>query len=239
MFVGFLRDITVRKQSEKELQQLTGRLIHLQDEERKRIATELHDSLGQSLVIIKNRATIGLRDSADCERMSEQLEEISSTATAAIDEVHEIAHNLRPYELDRLGLIKALEAMIAKLAKSSAIHFAADLDGVDGLLSSAAETSIYRIVQEGLNNVIKHAEATEAQISIKRVDSRLVVSIKDNGKGLEHSGLHADGVGLGLIGIAERARLLGGSMEVKDQTGGGTRMIVTLGLPEGANGERV
>lgn len=239
MFVGFLRDITVRKQSEQELQQLTGRLIHLQDEERKRIASELHDSLGQSLVIIKNRATIGLRDTTDTERVTEQLEEISSAATAAIDDVHEIAHNLRPYELDRLGLVKALEAMIAKLAKSSSIQFFADPDHIDGLLSPAAETSVYRIVQEGLNNVMKHAGATEARVSLKRLNGRLVVSVSDNGKGIKLAATNDNGGGLGLAGIAERARLLGGALQVKSDGASGTEMTITIKSSESGNGQDV
>jgi signal transduction histidine kinase len=222
------KDIDERKQAQMEMQHLTGQLIHLQDEERKRIARELHDGLGQSLVIIKNRATIGLRDASDADRITEQLEEISSTATAAIDEVHEIAHNLRPYELDRLGLVKALATMVDKLANSSSIQFSADLDEIDGLLSPTGETSVYRIVQEGLNNVVKHAQATKARVSIKHVNGDLILSVSDNGKGLRRGGVSRDGSGLGLAGIAERARLLGGSLAVQSPPSGGTNIVVKL-----------
>lgn len=239
MFIGFLRDITARKQAEDQMQRLTGQLIHLQDEERKRIAGELHDGLGQSLVIIKNRATIGLRDTVDSDRVREQLEEISSTATAAIDEVHEIAHNLRPYELDRLGLVKALETMVNKLAHSSSVRFFADLDRIDGFLSPAAETSIYRIVQESLNNVVKHAAATEARVSVKQVDRQLIVSVSDNGSGIDRSVANGNGGGFGLVGIAERARLLGGSLEIESPPAGGTKIIVTVRPSESVNGGQV
>lgn len=227
------RDISERKRAQRELQDLTGRIIYLQDEERQRIAGELHDSLGQSLVIIKNRAMICLRDPTFVERVSEQLEEISSTATAAIDEVHEIAHNLRPYELDRLGLVKAIETMVRKLANSSSIEFATKLDPVDGLLAREAETSVYRIIQEGLNNVVKHSQATKASVSLKRTSDKLEIQVTDNGKGItkHHEGA-GDARGLGLAGVAERARMLGGSSAVESSPHRGTKLIVILHLSE-------
>ena len=123
-----IRDITERMKSERALRELTGRLIHLQDEERRRIAAELHDGLGQSLAIIRNRATICLRDTSDGDRVSEQLEEISATAASAIDEVREIAHNLRPYELDRLGLAEAVKSMVSKVSDSTSIRLSSDLE---------------------------------------------------------------------------------------------------------------
>lgn len=228
-----------RKQAEEELQRLAGQLILLQEEERRRIAAELHDSLGQSLVVIKNRATICLRDATDTYRITEQLEEISSTATSAIDEVHEIAHNLRPYELDRLGLVKAVEAMLSKISNSSSIRLSSQLDKIDGLLSPAAETNVFRIIQEGLSNVVKHADATEAHVAVKQDDSRLIVSISDNGKGFRgQNGEVGRGAGFGLAGIAERARMLGGSSALETRPLGGTTLIVTLSLSEMRNGRQ-
>ena len=173
-----------RRASEENLRKLSGRLLYLQDEERRRIAAELHDGLGQSLAIINNRALIGLRDAADSDRVTEQFEEISFAASSAIDEVREIAHNLRPHELDKLGLIQAVKSMVAKVSDSSAIRFSSDLDEFDGLLPLEAETSIYRIVQEGLNNIVKHADATEALVSVKRIGNELVITVSDNGKGI-------------------------------------------------------
>ncbi len=232
-YVGSAMDITEIKLAERKLRSLMGQLINLQDEERRRIAAELHDSLGQSLVIMKHRAMLCLRELNSGDRISEQLEEISSTATSAIDELHEIAHNLRPYELDRLGLVKAVETMVAKLGSSLAIQLSADLDQIDGLLSPAAETSVYRIVQEGLNNVVKHAEAREAVVGIKKFEDRLVISVTDNGKGItSHEEETANNGGFGLAGIAERARMLGGSCVVESQPEKGTTLTVKLRLTE-------
>ena len=225
------RDISDRKQAQRESQELAARLIHLQEEERRRIVAELHDSLGQSLVIIKNRAMICLRDTSALERVTEQLEEISNTATSAIDEVHEIAHNLRPFELDRLGLVKAIEEMVSKLANSSVIEFSTDLDPIDGLLSHADETSVYRIIQEGLNNVIKHAEATKGTVSVKRNSDKLIIDVSDNGKGIKKLAAELNGHGFGLTSVAERARMLGGSSAVESTNQSGTKMVVSLPLP--------
>jgi len=230
-YIGSAIDITEVKLAERKLQRLMGELINLQDEERRRISAELHDSLGQSLVIIKHRSMLCLQEFTGSDRISEQLEEISSSATAAIDELHEIAHNLRPYELDRLGLVKAVESMLAKLGTSVAMQLSADLDQIDGLLPPAAETSVYRIVQEGLSNVVKHANARKAFVGIKKVEDRLVISVWDNGKGIgtPHKERENKG-GFGLAGIAERARMLGGSCVIESQPELGTTLTVKIEL---------
>src|SRR3954463_438646 len=144
--------------------QLAGRLLMLQDEERQRVAAELHDGLGQSLAIIKNRAQMGIRNGANPDRILEHLEEISATAAASIQEVREIAYNLRPYELDRLGLGAAIESMVERVSNSTSIRLTADLESMEDLLSPEAEISVYRIVQEALSNVIQHSKATAARI---------------------------------------------------------------------------
>jgi signal transduction histidine kinase len=225
------------RRSQRAVQHLSGRLLMLQDEERRRVAAELHDGLGQNLAIIKNRAMIGLRDQTDHGRAREQLEEIAATATASIAEVREIAHNLRPYELDRLGLATAIESMIERVSDSTTIKLSANLERIEGLLSPEAETSVYRIVQEGLNNVIKHSKATAAQIDIKRTGNQLAISVHDNGAGISAPVTGANGNqanGFGLVGIAERVRVLGGSLVVDSQPARGTAINISLELANGA-----
>jgi len=223
-----------RLRSEQNVQNLAGRLMNLQEQERHRIAGELHDGLGQSLAIIRNRATICLRDGVDRVILEEQLEEISSTALGAIDEVRKMAHNLRPYELDRLGLARAIESMVDKIGESTSIKLSARLDKIDGVLSPDAEMSIYRIVQEGLNNVINHAEATEAKVDLEHNENELIVTVADNGKGIETKSPR-NGQGHGLTGIAERARMLGGTVKIDSRQGKGTILSVRLRLSEEEN----
>jgi PAS domain S-box-containing protein len=228
-YIGSCVDISERKQNEQALQHLTARLFMLQDEERQRVAAELHDGLGQSLAIIKNRAQMGLRNPSNPDRIMEQLEEISATATASILEVREIAHNLRPYELDRLGLGAAIESMVERVSNSTSISLSADLERMDDLLSPEAETSVYRIVQEALNNVIKHSKATAARIEVRTSGRQMTISVTDNGKGIPVSAGNgnSDG-GFGLAGIAERVRGLGGFFEIISQPEGGTTLTVHL-----------
>lgn len=236
---GVTLDITERKRDELALQQLSGRLLMLQDEERSRVASELHDGLGQSLAIIKNRALIGLQDQTNHDRAIDQLEEIAETATAAILEVREIAYNLRPYQLDRLGLVAAIKFMITRVSESTTLNLASDLERIDGLLSPEAETSVYRIVQEGLNNVVKHSSATAARVEIKRGGGKLAISVQDNGKGISRDAPSGNGTkrnargGVGLAGIAERVRLLDGSFAIDSEPSRGTTLTVHLELPSG------
>ena len=230
------RDITDRNRSQRALQQLSGRLLMLQDEERKRVAAELHDGLGQNLAIIKNRAMIGLRDQTNDGAAREQLQEIAATATASISEVREIAHNLRPYELDRLGLVSAIESMIERVSNLTTIQLSASLAPIDGLLSPEAETSVYRVVQESLNNLLKHSKATRARIDIKKSDKQIVITIQDDGVGIPAPVPAGSGhreKGFGLVGIAERVRVLGGSLALDSQPSRGTTVNVTLELANG------
>jgi len=201
------------------------RLIESQEGERKRIAAELHDSLGQSLAIIRNRALFGLQTSADPDSIREQFQRISEQSFQAIDEVKEISYNLRPYLLDRIGLTKALEAMIGKVADSSGLEIRFEIDGIDGVFSKEAEINLYRIVQEGLNNIVKHAEATEVEVVVKRHDQVVQVIVIDNGKGFD---IADRGRGFGLIGVAERARMLGGDLAIHSAPGQGATVRVTL-----------
>ncbi len=227
-----IRDVTEQRNSERALQNMTGQLISLRDEEQRRIAAELHDGLGQSLVIINNRALIGMRDANDTTRATEQFEEISSAASSAIDEVREIVYGLRPHDLGKLGLVQAIRSMVAKISDSSPISLTADLVELQEPLSEQAETSIYRIVQEALNNIIKHADASEARVELKLRGNQLIITVADNGKGISKpSNGHRNG--FGLVGIAERARMLDGSCVIESSPGLGTTITLEVALTNG------
>jgi ligand-binding sensor domain-containing protein/signal transduction histidine kinase len=215
-------------------------LIESQEGERKRIAAELHDGLCQSLVIIKNRALLSLNTPDDPDSAFEQLDEIATAATQAIDEAKEIAYNLRPFQLDRLGLTKAIETMLGKVSGSHGLRLSARLDSIDNLLPKEAEINLYRIVQEGVNNIVKHAEASEAQVEIKRDARRVEITIQDDGRGFAPEaisvGEESHRGGFGLVGIRERARILDADLIVNSAPGRGTIITIKIDLKDNHDG---
>ena len=207
-------------------EELSRRLIASQEAERKRIAAELHDSLSQTLVVIKNRAMLTLRSMDDRDRTHEQIDEIAAAATHAIDEIREIAYNLRPYDLDRLGLTNALETMIDNVSGANGHRFDATVDNLDGVFPRDAEINVYRIVQEGVTNIVKHAGASSAAVSVVKRPRAVVITMRDSGRGFAPG--RSPSPGFGLIGMKERARLLGGESVITSAPGMGTTVTVTL-----------
>lgn len=227
-------------QKEKAAQEsFSRRLMQSQEHERERIAAELHDGLSQSLVIIKNRAMLSLTDRENVERAFEQLEEISEAASEAMLEAKEIIYDLRPIQLDRFGLTKAVKAMIKKVSEAHDINFITDIDLVDGLLAKEAESSFYRILQESVNNVVRHSGATQAKVSVKKQSGFIKMTVKDNGKGflpeLSKGDENYNG-GFGLIGIVERARLLKGEAEIQSELGKGTSIKISVPIEKDFSG---
>jgi signal transduction histidine kinase/ligand-binding sensor domain-containing protein len=210
-------------------------LIESQEAERQRIAAELHDSLGQNLLVIKNRALLGLALSKE-DAPKEQFDEITASVSEALNEVRSIAYNLRPLHLERLGLTSTLEEMVETVAEVSDIDITSDIVALEGLLSKEGEINLYRIVQECLNNIVKHSQATAASVTIYHDQNRITLSIEDNGCGFD---THAPAVidkqgrvgrnGLGLTGIAERARILKGSFSIASTPEQGT--VVAIEIP--------
>ena len=220
---------------EKAMQEdFSRQLIDSQESERKRIASELHDSLGQNLLVVKNSALLGLNIAEDGSPTEKQFAEISTATSQALEEVREITHNLRPYHLDQLGLREALEFMLEKIGGSSPIRLSAEIDQMDGVFTKEAEMNLYRIVQESVNNVVKHSGATEAKVVLKCDGRQLRLVIEDNGKGFIADlgkGTGLQGRGFGLTGISERARMLGGKEVIHSVPGQGTRISVSVMLP--------
>ena len=209
-------------------------LIGSQENERKRIAAELHDSLGQDLLIIKNRAALGLKLLGDADRAREQIEQIAGTASQAITEVREIAYNLRPYHLDEIGLTQSLEELVERVADASPIKFTSGIDNINDLCPQDSAIGLYRIVQEGLNNVVKHSGASDARLLVRRNAREIEVAIEDNGKGFAPAGETGKrSGGFGLTGLSERARILGGTLAVESAPGRGTTVRFRLPVQDG------
>ncbi|MFL6211963.1 MAG: two-component regulator propeller domain-containing protein [Pyrinomonadaceae bacterium] len=234
-YVVYRRRIAQLERARTAQEAFSRRLIESQEHERKRIAAELHDSLGQNLLVIKNRALLSLSAPDDKQSAVEQLQEISTTASQAIDEVRAIAHDLRPYQLDRLGLTKALDALVRKVAAASGLACTAEIDPLDGLFTKEAEINLYRIVQESLNNIVKHAHASAASVVVRCEARAVLVRISDDGRGFAPDS-EGERRGFGLSGIAERARILGGQPVIESAPGRGTTLTLRLNLPPNQNG---
>ncbi len=202
-------------------------LIDSQENERRRIAAELHDSLGQSLILIKNWALLGLRAEQKQTSAKGNLVEISETASDAIKEVREIAYNLGPFQLERLGLKNTIIEMIQKVGDSSTIKFTSEIDEIDGIFAKDSEVNIFRIVQEAINNIVKHSAANAANLRIEKEVSQIILTISDDGKGFfaETSDKNR---GFGLLGMNERVNLLKGEFSIKSEAGSGTIVRVVL-----------
>lgn len=215
---------------QKVQQEFSRKLLESQEQERQRIAAELHDSIGQSLLIIKNRAFLALSDLDEPDMVKEQLEELSDSATNAIEECREISYNLRPYQIDRFGLTKTLEAIFKRISDVTEAEVTTNVDQIDDLFSPEAETNIYRVVQETVNNIIKHSAATEASLTIRSLEHKVEIRVYDNGRGFDPGAKKGENErgGFGMISIAERVRMLGGNLEIDSAPGKGTTIQITI-----------
>jgi signal transduction histidine kinase/ligand-binding sensor domain-containing protein len=235
MLVWVAEARVLRMRRERATQRaFSRRMLESQEDERKRIASELHDSLGQNLLVIKNRALLGLQTPATATSATENLGEISKVASQTLREVQEISRNLRPYHLDRLGLTKAIQTMTTNVSRAGGIPIDLDLDPIDGLLPHALEIHFYRVVQELLNNLVKHSHAAAATLTVKTTARKIMLAFVDDGRGFDTALLKAASSrqGLGLTGIGERVRLLGGTANCESRPAAGTRWSIEIPVTE-------
>jgi two-component system, NarL family, sensor histidine kinase UhpB len=224
----------------RRLTALTAQVISAQEDERKRIARELHDEAGQALTAL----IIGLERGEQqmpgehLARPRETVARLRDLAVQTLDEIRNLAHDLRPSLLDDLGLVAAIRWYARTCSARGGLTVEVDVDGLaeGDRLGSEVETTVFRIVQEGLTNVLKHAAAEHAWVRVRRDGRELVVEVEDDGRGVgAFDQDEGDRRGrLGLFGMVERARLLGGSIEIGPRTGGGTalRLIVPIAQRE-------
>jgi signal transduction histidine kinase len=205
-------------------------VILSQEAERKRIAAELHDSLGQRLALIRSMAMMVSSGKAGDD--SGFLETIATEASQGIGEVRQISYDLRPHQLDLLGLSKATEVLTERFCHAAGVRAEVHVDDLSGAFPQNSEIHFYRIVQEFLNNVVKHSRAKGVLLTVRRTDGAVVLSVKDDGIGFVAgaSGQSASGGGFGLFGIRERVDLLGGSLSVRSTPGAGTVATVEFSL---------
>ena len=223
---AYRRRISQLKKDQRAQEAFSRQLIESQESDRKRIASELHDSIGQNLLVIKNRAVMALNGAGDPERARKQLDEISATASQSINEVRDIAYDLHPYQLDKLGLTKAIEEMLKRVSDASGIHISQSIEPLDGVFTKEVEINLFRIVQEGVNNIVKHSQATNASVTIEKRLPFVHVNISDDGSGFP--GDSVTETGLGLKGMRERVRILGGRFTINSSASEGATITVIL-----------
>jgi signal transduction histidine kinase len=220
------RQRDTERQITDDLQRLSTELVRVQEEERRTIARELHDEVGQVLMAIKVELSLAQKRLEADGRAPEMLSAAQSITDGALHTVRDLSHLLHPALLDDLGLNAALDWYLKGFGKRHGLEVELLHDGAGGRLVPEIEAAVYRIVQEAMTNVVKHAGATFALVYLRHDNGTLHVSIEDNGSGFEPSAARR---GLGLIGIRERVAHLGGSVHVDSAPGKGTR--VTLALP--------
>jgi signal transduction histidine kinase len=238
LWLGWRYRLSQLERARTAQQIFSRQLIASQENERKRIAAELHDSLGQRLVIVKNMALLLQQTRNGASGLNgvqrEQVEEILAEVSGAFHEVKEISYNLRPYRLDRLGLTAALKAMIDTASAASWTIFRAEIDDIDSVFPKESEINFYRIVQECVNNILKHSQASQASIRIGRTKDGLTLTVRDDGRGFAQDSSQADSLrGFGLTGISERAQLLGGRAAIHSTPGQGTTVTIEIKFGKG------
>jgi PAS domain S-box-containing protein len=233
------RDITERKRAEEQLRNsreqlrnLSAYLQSMREEERTNIAREIHDELGQVLTALKMDASWLGSKYKEFGPIVEKTKSMSDLIDSTIRTVKRICAELRPGVLDDLGLVAAMEWQAEEFQKRSGIACEVSFAPNDIVLDGERSTTIFRIIQEALTNVIRHAEATKVRIRLERGDGRILLKVEDNGKGITKSQSSAHS-SFGLIGIRERARFLGGEAKIEGSEGKGTSVSVSLPLKKG------
>lgn len=240
-FVGFMyrREVNRLKKEKRLQQEFSQKQIEQEESERKRLASELHDGLGQDLLIVNNELQQFL-NSGDGSR--DDLRRVSTLVQESIEGVREISSSLHPHHIERLGFCAAVEAMIEKVSHSSAIPIQCVCEQIDTFLPKGSEIHLYRIIQESLSNIVKHAGATSALVEIRRKSGSVEVKVGDNGRGFDlaefttatslHRGPTEISRGFGIASLSERARIIGAKLKIDSLPDRGTTVILTITIPE-------
>jgi len=244
--ISFGRDITQRKKAEKvlrernrelqkkqeETRRLSARVLEVQEEERSRLARELHDEMGQSLILLK----LGLKSLEDIlprgdKEIHHNIKELQTTADNYIINIRRILVSLHPRVLDILGLVPALRPHLKYFEQYAKPRFRLNVSGFKGRIAPALEASIFRIVQEALSNAIRHAHAKNISIELSKQGDLIELLIRDDGRGFSRAEAKKS-AGLGIVGMRERVEIFGGTLRIESSPGEGTLLEVRIPVTE-------
>jgi signal transduction histidine kinase len=219
------------KQARESQLQLSGLLINAQEMERRRLASELHDDFSQRLALLAlglENASEALPDSSEATKR--QLQELFDSASELGADLHTVSHRLHPSALENLGLAPGVNALCKEFSSRQSIQVDFSSENIPRVVSPNVALCLFRIVQEGLQNLRKHSGASEARVSLRKNGDRLLLSVCDEGNGFDTKEMR-NKVGLGIPSMGERVRLLGGQFEIQSEPGKGTRIEVSVPLP--------
>lgn len=232
-FLIYNREVS-RLRRERRTQQAFSRLqIESQEAERKRLAAELHDGLGQNLLLASNELQQFLQQH---DGAREEVQQAAHLLQESIHSVREMASNLHPHQLERLGFTTALTTMVDAISHATGLTVHLKCENIDRLLPRASEVHLYRIAQEALSNVVRHSSARNVSIEIQKDAEKIKVVVRDNGKGFDgesvvRSTAAHQGEGFrrfGLSSMSERARIIGGTLNIESDAGKGTVVFVSV-----------
>jgi signal transduction histidine kinase len=237
LIAGLLMERANRRRAEEDLRRnqramrsLTGRLLHAQEEERRRIARELHDDLNQSLALLAVELDLlGQKPPDSLAQLGGRIHELSGRVKQLSSSVHALSHLLHPSKLEQLGLVAAVRGLCQEVTHGHGLAIEFVAQQVPATIPDGAALCLYRITQEALRNILKHSGAPHARVELRGSGDTVCLRIADDGSGFD-SGSVACREGLGLLGMRERLSLLGGTVAIDSRPGGGTRIDVRLPL---------
>lgn len=228
-FTVIVRDITSRLRTERQLQSLTAELMTAQEEERRRIARELHDDINQRLALaVIETGNLLSNPSALTGRTKETIQSLSQRLVRISDDVRRMAYQFHPSILDDLGLTAALKRMVEEWSEKTGIKTVLVQEEPADPLPRDVASCLYRVAQEGLANIMKHARAARVEIELTCDDQEITLSLYDTGVGFDLDEIRARHPGLGLVNMRERVRSVRGRLDVQSERGRGTRIIVHI-----------
>jgi len=233
--LGITIDISERKRAERELRELSGRLIAAQEEERSRIARELHDDLSQRLALLAIEIQALYNSSTANEPAGESLASVRHRVNQISEDIHSLSHRLHPAILDRVGLVPALRSLCRELQTQSGIKLVFTCRNVPEAIPKHISVCLFRIVQEAIGNVVKHSGAEAADIELTGNAGHVRLRVVDLGLGFEQDSDHR--TGLGLVSMRERVRLVGGELSLRSHVSQGTVVQADIPLPRAPSSE--
>lgn len=223
------------RQHKRDLQRLSAELVHAQEDERRTIGRDLHDEIGQALMTIKLDLGAVERSGQASGAAAQALREARSTTDHAIQSVRDLSQLLHPAMLDDFGLAVTLDAYVRSFSQRTGVQTELVVDRMDARIASELEICVYRVVQEALTNVAKHARATSCRVYLQRLPYSLLVTVEDDGKGMNPEHVEGTGTrrGVGLVGVRERVSRLGGTVRLETHADKGTRLTIELPVASG------